>query len=940
MTINCYMLINLVFSFCCVTNYNGEIVYLINDYSDSKLPSKWINIPKYLKYNCVDKWNLDYFEYCFVGNSLYPENYCVLESSIQNLSNVSNVFINITIKTKTCQYRKIKELNCSNFLNLSISNGENEIMQVSLPGITVPVEYQDQYWLSNDLIVSDVINKSTIQLKFISHNYCGVLLNVSVFYYKCPNKTIQLVNFPNSPAPSLNNSPFKIKGVCSKNAVTYGTINPYMNCYSNGSYILFGECWCKEGYEKNDLDCEACKDGYFKNKVGNNICEKCSLNSKSVLGTSCICNEGFYRFQGNENNSAAICYKAPSRVQNVTVHNITVQSATLSWMIPTDHFVDYFYINCTNCPSQNFTLRHTLQTCIFIDGLDSYTKYNVVIESRNNVSALIGKVISTYVQFKTKIKAPGSVQDVVTNVNSDRSVTIIWKSPHWKGDKKLKYKVKYNGNEFIISETHYTISSSSTDKSFTVEIAGYFIDDDGNQLNGFVYKKLIFLKGQSKLSAVFGTVGGVIGLIAIVMVVVLIVWRKKHPLYLQAVRMEDGTVRIEGNHFLNRGRLYIDPNTYDCVDDAVQEFANELDNKNLEVGNFLGGGEFADVYKGTLLKNEKRIDVAIKMLKHGASKHDRDDFLGEAAILGQFTDYNVILLQGVVFKEKPNLIVLEFMANGSLDKFLQKNDMQFSILQLLGMARGVASGMKCLSEMGFIHRDLAARNILVDESFCCKVADFGMSRKINVDDTYDTKGGKVPVRWTAPESIQFKKFTSASDMWSYGVLLWEIMSYGERPYWDWGNYEVVERVNTGYRLPPPMGCPKVVHNLMLECWNKDRSMRPRFSGVVSMLESWIRAPNLLSEKALSVVQKNDEKLDYTILQSITKWLEAIGMEKYANNFLEKGFATPRQILNVSFEDLLKLEIEPIGHRKKIYKAIQNTKVQIEAVKVNKYALVN
>lgn len=148
---------------------------------------------------------------------------------------------------------------------------------------------------------------------------------------------------------------------------------------------------------------------------------------------------------------------------------------------------------------------------------------------------------------------------------------------------------------------------------------------------------------------------------------------------------------------------------------------------------------------------------------------------------------------------------------------LQKNDGRFTVIQLVGILRGIASGMKYLSDMSYVHRDVAARNILVNSNLVCKVSDFGMSRVLEDDPeaAYTTRvsvparhcpvpylsafinasishvqGGKIPIRWTAPEAIAYRKFTSASDVWSYGIVMWEVMSYGERPYWDMSNQDV------------------------------------------------------------------------------------------------------------------------------------------------------
>uniref|UniRef100_A0A8C6SEP3 receptor protein-tyrosine kinase n=1 Tax=Neogobius melanostomus TaxID=47308 RepID=A0A8C6SEP3_9GOBI len=156
----------------------------------------------------------------------------------------------------------------------------------------------------------------------------------------------------------------------------------------------------------------------------------------------------------------------------------------------------------------------------------------------------------------------------------------------------------------------------------------------------------------------------------------------------------------------------------------------------------------------------------------------------------------------------------------------------------------VGAGMRYLAERNFVHRDLAARNVLVNSNLVCKVSDFGLSRLMrgldhNIPTYTASLGSKIPVRWTAPEAFQHRKFSSASDVWSFGVLMWEVMSYGERPYWDMSNQEAVA---DQFRLPAPHSCPAALHSLMLQCWQADRGDRPGFDVLLSSLDRLIRHP--------------------------------------------------------------------------------------------------
>eukprot|EP00058_Branchiostoma_floridae_P028393 XP_002613884.1 hypothetical protein BRAFLDRAFT_262134 [Branchiostoma floridae] len=427
---------------------------------------------------------------------------------------------------------------------------------------------------------------------------------------------------------------------------------------------------------------------------------------------------------------------------------------------------------------------------------------------------------------------------------------------------------------------------------------------------------------------------GIFVLLVFVLVVIFVLYRRnrKPPSDMDKLEYSNGEVRLPG-FVAPRVKTYIDPHTYEDPQHAVLEFAKELEPSCLTIEQVIGGGEFGDVCKGRLKMGKGQyLDVAIKTLKAGSNDKMKGDFLTEASIMGQFTDPNVIKLQGVITKSRPVMIVTEYMENGSLDTFLRKHDGRFQVPQLVGMIRGVASGMRYLAEMNYVHRDLAARNVLVNSSLVCKVSDFGLSRVLedDPDAAYTTRGGKIPVRWTAPEAIAYRKFTSASDVWSYGVLVWEVMSYGERPYWNWSNQDVIKSVEAGYRLPPPMDCPKAIYQLMSDCWQKERNARPKFTAIVASLDKLIRNPMVL--KVLAQPRYLPEPMHHhstssDLYSSVPEWLDSLSLGRYTENFLKAGFTNLDCVAKITLRELQSIGVTMIGHQKKIMNSAQMLRAQ-------------
>nr|XP_005991113.1 PREDICTED: tyrosine-protein kinase Fgr [Latimeria chalumnae] len=262
----------------------------------------------------------------------------------------------------------------------------------------------------------------------------------------------------------------------------------------------------------------------------------------------------------------------------------------------------------------------------------------------------------------------------------------------------------------------------------------------------------------------------------------------------------------------------------------------EIPRESLQLIKKLGNGQFGEVWMGTWNGTTK---VAVKTLKPGTMSPEA--FLEEAQIMKRLRHDKLVQLYAVV-SEEPIYIVTEFMSQGSLLDFLKDGDGRFLKLpQLVDMAAQIAAGMAYIERMNYIHRDLRAANILVGENLVCKIADFGLARLIEDNEYTARQGAKFPIKWTAPEAALYGKFTIKSDVWSFGILLTELVTKGRVPYPGMNNREVLEQVERGYRMLCPPGCPSSLHDLMVQCWKKEPEERPTFEYLQSFLEDYFTA---------------------------------------------------------------------------------------------------
>ncbi|KFV01155.1 Cytoplasmic tyrosine-protein kinase BMX, partial [Tauraco erythrolophus] len=257
----------------------------------------------------------------------------------------------------------------------------------------------------------------------------------------------------------------------------------------------------------------------------------------------------------------------------------------------------------------------------------------------------------------------------------------------------------------------------------------------------------------------------------------------------------------------------------------------ELKREEIVLLRELGSGQFGVVHLG---KWKGQYDVAIKMIKEGAMSED--EFIEEAQTMMKLNHPKLVRLYGVCSKSYPIYLVTEYMPNGCLLSYLRTHGKELQALQLLEICYDVCDAMAFLESCQFIHRDLAARNCLVDSNLTVKVSDFGMTRYV-LDDLYiSSLGTKFPVKWSAPEVFHYTKFSSKSDVWAFGILMWEVFTLGKQPYELYDNMQVIEKVSQGYRLYRPHLVSDVVYQIMYNCWHELPEKRPAFYQLLSFIE--------------------------------------------------------------------------------------------------------
>ena len=293
---------------------------------------------------------------------------------------------------------------------------------------------------------------------------------------------------------------------------------------------------------------------------------------------------------------------------------------------------------------------------------------------------------------------------------------------------------------------------------------------------------------------------------------------------------------------------------------ALEQYGIEYDYEELQFEKEIGEGNFGVVYKAKapgLKRGEWELSadgyVAVKTLKTDADFDVMLNFQKEVDTVVNFEHKNVIRLVAICIEQvERTCMIFEYMDLGALNDLLRTSnprnpdffqltpeDVTLKTSQFLPMCIQLAKGLKYLAGKRFVHRDIASRNCLVNSQFVCKIADFGLSRDVYGADYYKVGSGRacLPVRWMPPESLLYGRFTVKSDVWSYGVLMWEIFTFSQQPYYGASNQEVIDNIRGGILLTCPQLCTKEMYDVMLRCWEKMPVKRPAISDILESLEN-------------------------------------------------------------------------------------------------------
>ncbi|XP_034470950.1 tyrosine-protein kinase receptor TYRO3 [Hippoglossus hippoglossus] len=645
------------------------------------------------------------------------------------------------------------------------------------------------------------VSHKGFQLAFSYSGTCVFLTSIRLYYKMCPDTVANLALFGRTGAGSG-----PLTGSCVMGAVEVSP--PDRECNTDGVWgPLQGGCTCEPGHQVMDSTCQACRMGSYKPANDSAGCRLCPANSGTHREGSerCDCLQGFSRLPTDPTDLS--CTKPPSAPVNLAAHPHNDSVLTVTWDPPLDwggrQEVTYG-VECKekaeaggqweSCEGRVIFLPDSsglTTTSVSITGLNPQRDYRLSVQAWNDISIQQGShQASTATVNIHRWKVPSVVttvspvlnisEDAMTAAPQDQRPVPIW----------LTVGALF-GSLLLISVIPLAVCIRRQN-----------------------YTKLRSEQGIELLPVSVGS-------------------SYRHPQVVEAVAQQ---ADIPGEAGVAQMLEGFSGSLLASLKDVLVE------RNKLTMGKELGKGEFGAVREGIFTPEESMdIKVAVKTMRVGIhSQEDLHEFLKEAEIMKNFDHENVVKLLGVTLQREQDtplpvpLVILPYMKHGDLRRFLiatRYGDIAMFVphQSLLRFMIDIAAGMTYLSSQGFLHRDLAARNCMLGDDLRVSVADFGMSKKIYSSNYYRQKVAlRVPIKWMAMESLSESVYTTKSDVWSFGVTMWEIVSRGRTPYPGVHNHELLDLLLSGHRLKPPEECDQKLYDVMWSCWDKEPNRRPGF----------------------------------------------------------------------------------------------------------------